>query len=86
MLYTLHTCSRAQDPTGEAASEAQKHLTLYELDLGLNHVVGCCSCIKWLPGHARAAGACCWCLLAPPVVQPRRCGAGAPGGHRSCGT
>lgn len=28
-----------QDPTGEAASEAQKHLTLYELDLGLNHVV-----------------------------------------------
>lgn len=32
----------AQDPTGEAASEAQKHLTLYELDLGLNHVVGGC--------------------------------------------
>ena len=29
----------AQDPTGEAASDAQKHLTLYELDLGLNHVV-----------------------------------------------
>jgi hypothetical protein len=28
-----------QDPTGEAAAEAQKHLTLYELDLGLNHVV-----------------------------------------------
>ncbi len=28
-----------QDPTGEAASEAQKHLTFYELDLGLNHVV-----------------------------------------------
>eukprot|EP00884_Botryococcus_braunii_P014212 jgi/Botrbrau1/22792/Bobra.0132s0118.1 len=28
-----------QDATGEAASEAQKHLTLYELDLGLNHVV-----------------------------------------------
>lgn len=28
-----------QDSTGEAASEAQKHLTLYELDLGLNHVV-----------------------------------------------
>jgi len=27
-----------QDPTGEAAAEAQKHLTLYELDLGLNHV------------------------------------------------
>eukprot|EP00898_Chlorokybus_atmophyticus_P002633 jgi/Chlat1/3370/Chrsp23S08824 len=28
-----------QDSTGEAASEAQKHLTYYELDLGLNHVV-----------------------------------------------
>ncbi|KAK9824249.1 hypothetical protein WJX72_008915 [[Myrmecia] bisecta] len=28
-----------QDSTGEAASEAQKHLTFYELDLGLNHVV-----------------------------------------------
>ncbi len=28
----------AQDPTGEAASVAQKHLSLYELDLGLNHV------------------------------------------------
>lgn len=27
-----------QDSTGEAASEAQKHLTFYELDLGLNHV------------------------------------------------
>ena len=28
-----------QDPSGEAAAQAQKHLTLYELDLGLNHVV-----------------------------------------------
>ncbi|RVW49412.1 Spliceosome-associated protein 130 B [Vitis vinifera] len=27
-----------QDSTGQAASEAQKHLTFYELDLGLNHV------------------------------------------------
>lgn len=27
------------DPTGQAAAEAQKHLTFYELDLGLNHVV-----------------------------------------------
>jgi splicing factor 3B subunit 3 len=27
------------DPTGEAAKEAEKHLTYYELDLGLNHVV-----------------------------------------------
>lgn len=30
---------RVQDPTGEAAAAAQKHLTYYELDLGLNHVV-----------------------------------------------
>eukprot|EP00198_Chlamydomonas_reinhardtii_P011963 XP_001701300.1 nuclear pre-mRNA splicing factor, component of splicing factor 3b [Chlamydomonas reinhardtii] len=28
-----------QDPTGEAASLAQKHLTFYEMDLGLNNVV-----------------------------------------------
>jgi hypothetical protein len=28
-----------QDPTGEAAAAAQKHLTYYELDLGLNHVL-----------------------------------------------
>ena len=28
-----------QDDSGEAANEAQKHLTFYELDLGLNHVV-----------------------------------------------
>ncbi|BAT93596.1 hypothetical protein LR48_Vigan02g268000 [Vigna angularis] len=27
-----------QDSTGQAAEEAQKHLTFYELDLGLNHV------------------------------------------------
>ncbi|KAI9128782.1 hypothetical protein K1719_000265 [Acacia pycnantha] len=27
-----------QDSTGQAASEGQKHLTFYELDLGLNHV------------------------------------------------
>jgi splicing factor 3B subunit 3 len=27
-----------EDPTGEAASEAQKMLVYYELDLGLNHV------------------------------------------------
>lgn len=27
------------DPTGEAAKEAEKTLTYYELDLGLNHVV-----------------------------------------------
>ncbi|WVQ82855.1 pre-mRNA-splicing factor RSE1 [Cryptococcus sp. DSM 104549] len=28
-----------QDPTGEAFENTQKHLTFYELDLGLNHVV-----------------------------------------------
>lgn len=28
-----------QDPTGEAAQEAEKHLVVYELDLGLNTVV-----------------------------------------------
>lgn len=28
-----------QDPTGEALRNVQKHLTYYELDLGLNHVV-----------------------------------------------
>lgn len=28
-----------QDSTGEAAAQAQKHLTYYELDLGLNHVI-----------------------------------------------
>lgn len=28
-----------QDPTGEAYENTQKHLTFYELDLGLNHVV-----------------------------------------------
>lgn len=27
-----------QDSTGQSAAEAQKHLTFYELDLGLNHV------------------------------------------------
>ncbi|KAF3786388.1 Splicing factor 3B subunit 3 [Nymphaea thermarum] len=27
-----------QDPSGQAANDAQKHLTFYELDLGLNHV------------------------------------------------
>jgi len=34
----------AQDWTGEAASVAQKQLTFYELDLGLNHVVRVCMC------------------------------------------
>ena len=35
----LHPVTKClQDPTGEAAAEAQKNLVLYELDLGLNHV------------------------------------------------
>jgi splicing factor 3B subunit 3 len=32
-------CMHSQDPTGEAATEVQKHLTLYELDLGVNNVI-----------------------------------------------
>lgn len=39
MLLASLALVTLQDPTGEAAGEAQKHLTLYELDLGLNHVV-----------------------------------------------
>lgn len=35
----ISIASGMQDPTGEAASEAQKQLVLYELDLGLNHVI-----------------------------------------------
>jgi hypothetical protein len=34
-----HPPPTQQDPTGEAAAAAEKHLTYYELDLGLNHVV-----------------------------------------------
>lgn len=30
---------RMQDPSGDAFEQAQKMLTFYELDLGLNHVV-----------------------------------------------
>lgn len=39
-----------QDPTGEAAIEAEKKLTYYELDLGLNHVVR-----KWSEPISRTA-------------------------------
>eukprot|EP00981_Chlorochromonas_danica_P002905 scaffold591_cov174-Ochromonas_danica.AAC.6 len=39
-----------QDPTGEAAREAEKRLSYYELDLGLNHVVR-----KWAEPIARTA-------------------------------
>ena len=38
MAGNAHVSPCMQDPTGEAAAEAQKHLSLYELDLGLNHV------------------------------------------------
>jgi hypothetical protein len=36
---SYNSLCHSQDFTGEAAQEAQKHLTFYELDLGLNHVV-----------------------------------------------
>jgi len=39
-----------QDSTGEAVLEAEKHLTYYELDLGLNHVVR-----KWSEPISRTA-------------------------------
>mmetsp|Transcript_25467 Transcript_25467/g.37560 ORF Transcript_25467/g.37560 Transcript_25467/m.37560 type:complete len:1258 (-) Transcript_25467:112-3885(-) len=39
-----------EDPTGEAAMEAEKRLTYYELDLGLNHVVR-----KWSEPISRTA-------------------------------
>ena len=45
------------DPSGEAAEEAEKHLTYYELDLGLNHVVR-----KWSEAVSRTASM----LLAVP--------------------
>ena len=38
-LTALDRCALLQDPTGEAATEVQKHLTFYELDLGVNNVV-----------------------------------------------
>lgn len=45
------------DPTGEACEEAEKHLTYYELDLGLNHVIR-----KWSEAVSRTASS----LLAVP--------------------
>ncbi len=50
-----------QDPTGEAASEAQKHLTLYELDLGLNHVVSHAGVVA---GQGNAYRLPAWCFTA----------------------
>ena len=58
-----------QDHTGEAAAEAQKHLTYYELDLGLNHVVR-----KWTEPIDNGANR----LIAVPG------GADGPGGVLIC--
>ena len=55
-----------EDPSGEAAREAEKHLTFYELDLGLNHVVR-----KWSEPTDRGANA----LVAVPGADR-----GGPGG------
>ena len=46
-----------QDPSGEAAAEAEKHLTYYEVDLGLNHVIR-----RWSDAVSRTASM----LLAVP--------------------
>ncbi|KAG2485365.1 hypothetical protein HYH03_015856 [Edaphochlamys debaryana] len=58
-----------QDPTGEAASVAQKHLTFYEMDLGLNNVVR-----KWTDAVDNGANL----LVAVPG------GADGPGGVLVC--
>lgn len=58
-----------QDPTGEAASMAQKHLTFYEMDLGLNNVVR-----KWTEAIDNGANL----LVAVPG------GADGPGGVLVC--
>ncbi|KAG8945972.1 pre-mRNA-splicing factor rse1 [Tulasnella sp. 419] len=36
---TIHHVVGVDDPSGEAFNNAEKMLTFYELDLGLNHVV-----------------------------------------------
>ena len=66
---TSPSCPRLQDPTGEAASVAQKHLTYYELDLGLNHVTR-----KWTDPVDNGANL----LIAVPG------GADGPGGVLVC--
>lgn len=58
-----------EDPTGEAVVEAEKTLTMYELDLGLNHVVR-----KWAEPTDRGANM----VLAVPG------GADGPGGVLVC--
>lgn len=49
-MIELEYTEADQDPTGEAAAEADKKLSFYELDLGLNHVVR-----KWSEPIARTA-------------------------------
>ena len=49
-MIELEYTEADQDPTGEAASEAEKRLTYYELDTGLNHVVR-----KWSEPISRTA-------------------------------
>lgn len=49
-MIELEYSEADQDPTGEAAAEAEKKLTFYELDLGLNHVVR-----KWSEPISRTA-------------------------------
>lgn len=58
-----------QDPTGEAASLAQKQLVFYELDLGLNHVVR-----KWSDAVDNGAN----------LLIPVPGGADGPGGVLVC--
>ena len=49
-MIELEYTEADQDPTGEAAMDVEKHLTYYELDLGLNHVVR-----KWSEPISRKA-------------------------------
>ncbi len=51
------------DDTGEAAAQAEKRLTYYELDLGLNHVVR-----KWTEPISRTGDDSCSHLIIVVVV------------------
>lgn len=46
----LNYADADEDPTGEAASQTEKLLTYYQLDLGLNHVIR-----KWSEATERSA-------------------------------
>ena len=46
----LNYAEADEDPTGEAAAHAEKFLTYYQLDLGLNHVIR-----KWSEATERSA-------------------------------